>query len=76
MPNEVGAVLQDAQDDIQAVTGNPFFFTSSEDATGADRFQILDRDWQVCSQTPPAGTVTGVDADIVFYVVKLWETCP
>lgn len=76
MPNEVGKVLQDAQDDIQALTGNPFFFTASEDATGASRFQMLDRDWQVCSQKPGPGSHFNEDTDITFYVVKLSEHCP
>ena len=35
MPNEVGKDLQAAQDHIQGVTDNPFFFTDSADATGA-----------------------------------------
>jgi len=55
MPNLVGANLQEAQDAIQALTGNAIFFTKSHDATGAGRHQILDRDWRVCSQNvPPA----------------------
>jgi hypothetical protein len=45
MPNEVGKVLQDPQDDIQQVSGNPIFITRSVDATGRGRHQILDRDW-------------------------------
>lgn len=75
MPNEVGRNLQDAQDDVQAVSGNPLFFTRSTDATGAGRHQILDRDWKVCSQNVPAGTSVGAEADIVFSVVKLTERC-
>lgn len=75
MPNEVGKVLQDAQDDIQAISGNPLFFTRSTDATGAGRHQILDRDWKICAQNVPAGTSVGADADIVFSVVKLSESC-
>ena len=76
MPDEVGKILRDAQDDIQRVSGNPVFFTSSTDATGAGRHQILDRDWQVCSQSVPAGTKLGQDARIDFGVVKTDETCP
>ncbi|MCW2756355.1 MAG: hypothetical protein JWO46_101, partial [Nocardioidaceae bacterium] len=41
MPDEVNKVLQTAQDDVQAASGNPFFYTDSTDATGAGRFQIL-----------------------------------
>lgn len=59
MPNEVGKVLQTAQDDIQRVTGDPIFITRSQDATGQHRFQILDRDWKVCSQhVKPGATIT------------------
>ena len=76
MPDEVGKILQAAQDDIQRVSGNPVFFTSSTDATGAGRHQILDRDWQVCSQSVPAGTKFGQDTRIDFGVVKTDETCP
>jgi beta-lactam-binding protein with PASTA domain len=76
MPNEVGEVLQDAQDAIQGVTDNPFFYTASHDALGKARFQVLDRDWQVCSQSPSAGTSFNQDTDITFDVVKLWEDCP
>jgi hypothetical protein len=76
MPDEVGKILQAAQDDIQRVSGNPVFFTSSTDATGAGRHQVLDRDWQVCSQSVPAGTNVGQDARLDFGVVKTDETCP
>lgn len=78
MPNEVGKVLQVAQDDIQAVSGNPFFFTASEDATGEARFQVMDSNWVVCSQKPAAGKPVKLDnsTDVTFYVVKTGESCP
>jgi hypothetical protein len=76
MPNEVGTVLQTAQDDIQALTDNPFFYTSSEDARGDSRFQVLDRDWKVCNQRPQPGTRFTENTDITFFVVKLEESCP
>jgi hypothetical protein len=50
MPDSVGRNLEDAQDAIQALTGNAIFFTKSHDATGRGRHQILDRDWKVCGQ--------------------------
>ena len=75
LPNEVGKTLQAAQDDVQAVSGNPFYFTFSEDATGANRFQILDSGWVVCSQDPAAGSRADDDTIITFYVVKDSETC-
>jgi hypothetical protein len=48
MPDEVGHVLQTAQDDLQPVLGNPLFISVSKDATGAARHQTDDRDWIVC----------------------------
>jgi hypothetical protein len=47
MPNEVGKVLQDAQDDIQRISGNPVYLTRSTDASGQGRFQVLDTKWHV-----------------------------
>lgn len=76
MPNEVGKVLQDAQDDIQRVSADPVFFSHSQDATGADRFQVLDYDWKVCSQNIKPGKRVAWDGHVVFYVVKLDESCP
>jgi hypothetical protein len=76
MPDEVGQILQDAQDDIQRVSGNPIFFSHSTDATGDGRHQILDADWKVCSQNIPAGTAVDQDSDISFAVVKTYEDCP
>ena len=76
MPNEVGANLQGAQDDIQRVSGNPLFITRSEDATGAGRHQILDRNWKVCSQNVPPGKRVDQSIEITFGAVKLTESCP
>jgi hypothetical protein len=75
MPNLVGTNLQDAQDAIQALTGNAIFFTKSHDATGAGRHQILDRDWKVCSQNVPPGTKITADTAIDFGAAKLDERC-
>lgn len=76
MPDEVGKGLQEAQDDIQAASGDPLYFTSSTDASGDDRSQIIDSNWQVCSQNVPAGTRADADTDITFDAVKLDEDCP
>lgn len=76
MPNEVGKVLQDAQDEIQRVSGNPIFITRSVDATGQDRHQVLDRNWQVCSQNVARGKRVSQDIEITFSVVKVDESCP
>lgn len=76
MPDEVGTNLQDAQDDIQDITGNPLFVSHSRDATGDGRFQILDRDWKVCSQNVAPGAKFSAIGHIVFSVVKDYEDCP
>jgi hypothetical protein len=76
MPNEVGANLQEAQDDIQRASGDPLFVSHSRDATGADRFQVLDRDWKVCGQNVPPGQQVSAVGHIVFTVVKDYEDCP
>jgi hypothetical protein len=68
-------VLQDAQDDTQRVSGDPIFFSHSHDLLG-DRHQILDRDWQVCTQNVPTGDRVSAIGHIDFGVVKLDETCP
>lgn len=76
MPNEVGKSLQGAQDDLQEITGDPLFISESEDATGAGRFQVLDRGWQVCGQNVAPGETFTADTRIVFAVVKSYEDCP
>src|SRR5688500_12413506 len=50
MPNLVGVNLQDAQDRIQTLTGSAIFFTTSHDASGKGREQVVDRNWKVCDQ--------------------------
>ena len=61
-----GSDLQLAQDMVQDAG---VFLSRSEDATGQDRFQIMDRNWTVVYSDPPAGTPIGED-EAVFYVVK------
>jgi hypothetical protein len=76
MPNETGKTLQAAQDDLQALTGNPGFISTSEDLTGQGRQQIMDRNWQVCSSTPAPGSSFTAQTNVVFGVVRDTETCP
>ncbi|WP_284749214.1 hypothetical protein [Amycolatopsis sp. RTGN1] len=76
MPDLVGSDLQDAQDRIQVVTGNPVFRTTSHDGTGAGRHQVLDHDWQVCAQNVAPGATITLTSKIDFTVVKHGETCP
>lgn len=72
LPDLVGEVLQDAQDAAQA---NGFYDLDSTDASGLDRFSVLDRNWQVCAQTPEPGQHP-TSTTVTFDVVKLEETCP
>ncbi len=75
MPDLVGSNLQVAQDAMQALTGNPLFFTTSTDLTGQGRAQVLDANWQVCSQSLLPGTVFDESTIIDFGVVKNEEFC-
>lgn len=70
MPNVVCMNLQAAQDLIQAETG--VFYSRSEDATGADRSQVIDSNWIVVAQRPSPGTPIG-EGDAVLSAVKLDE---
>jgi hypothetical protein len=75
VPNEIGKDLQSAQDDLQRVSGDPVFVSHSHDLL-EDRYQILDRDWQVCTQNVDAGTRVSAVGHIDFGVVKTYESCP
>lgn len=77
MPNLVGIDLQTAQDRVQTYG---VFYSVSHDLRGS-RHQILDSNWLVCTQDPPAGThIQGKAGDwegkIDFGVVKRTESCP
>lgn len=71
LPDMTGKGLQAAQDEAQAAG---FFSLTSSDATGADRMQMFDRSWKVCSQTPQPGEHP-TDTTIDFSTVKLSEEC-
>jgi hypothetical protein len=75
MPRLVGVGLQDAQDRIQALTGDEIFYTSSHDVTGAGRLQVIDANWTVCAQNIRAGSRIVKETQIDFGVVKLGESC-
>ena len=51
------------------------FFSRSEDATGADRNQVIDSNWLVVGQTPAPGSPIG-EGDAVLSVVKYGEANP
>lgn len=76
MPDLAGVTLQQAQDQIQQLTGNDLFLTTSHDLSGEEREQVLDDNWKVCTQNiAPGGAVTP-DSVIDFGVVKTEESCP
>jgi hypothetical protein len=75
MPNLVGKNLQEAQDAIQELTDFEIPITSSHDATGAGREQLLDRNWKVCSQNIAAGTEISSASRIDFGAVRTDERC-
>jgi outer membrane biogenesis lipoprotein LolB len=76
MPNAIGMVLQDAQDLLQKVTGNPLYVSKSHDLLST-RLQVLDSGWQVCTQSVKKGKAFRPDTTTVdFGVVKVDESCP
>lgn len=75
MPDLVGANLQDAQNAIQSLTDFGIAVTTSTDATGAGRNQVLDANWTVCGQNVAPGETISVGTMIDFAAVKLEERC-
>jgi hypothetical protein len=76
MPNLTGAVLQDAQNQIQTLTADAVYFTDSHDLSGQGRHQVMDDNWQICTQNIAPGSTLTATSKIDFGVVKLDETCP
>ena len=75
MPDLVGKGLQDAQNAIQELTGYRIVITTSHDATGAKRRQLVDRNWKVCTQNVAPGATITPDTRIDFGAVKVEESC-
>ena len=74
MPNLVGSNSQSAQDPrLHELCDS---HDNSHDATGAGRHQVFDRNWKVCSQSIPPGSLINRDTQIDFGAVKLEERCP
>jgi len=67
LPDVVCMDLQLAQDTMQAAG---FFNLASQDGTGKDRSQILDRNWVVTGQQPSAGEKPASKAAVVLTAVK------
>lgn len=76
MPDLRGMNLQNAQDRIQAVTQDPIFQTTSHDLRGS-RHQVVDRNWQVCTQSvAPGARFTAASAPDFGVVRAEVEKCP
>ena len=73
MPNLVGQNLQLAQDKLQ-VLGS--YVMDQQDAAGLGRIQVIDSNWQVCTQSPAPGKKVPVETVVVLGAVKLAEQCP
>lgn len=73
MPDLVGKNLQKAQDELQSLGS---YLLDQQDASGAGRVQLNDRNWKVCSQQPDAGTEVPITATVVLASVKSDENCP
>lgn len=73
MPALVGQNLQDAQDVLQA---RGSWVLTQTDATGLERFQVLDANWKVCWQKPAPGKRIPNDTLVDLGAVKLDEACP
>jgi hypothetical protein len=76
MPDLIGMDLQGAQDAIQSLTSGEVWYSSSTDLTGQGRAQIMDRNWTVCTSTPPPGAAVMTTTTIDFGVVRDVEACP
>jgi hypothetical protein len=70
LPDVVGLDLQLAQDTLQA---GGWYLIEGIDASGQDRMQVLDRNWVVVEQDPPAGTPTDFTDTIELRAVKRGE---
>lgn len=73
VPNVVGQDHQFAQDSMQAAG---FYNLTEEDASGQERSLVFDRNWKVCSQSPPGGTTASSDTTVILRSVKDEESCP
>jgi len=74
MPDVIGQNLQAAQDAVQEPTGFEVPVTT-HDRSGANRTQVDDIDWRVCSQSPPPGAEITRDSTVDLGVVRQGEDC-
>ncbi|WP_052848935.1 hypothetical protein [Streptomyces avicenniae] len=72
LPDLTGLSLPEARESAGAAG---FEAVTSHDALGRDRMQLVDGNWVVCSQQPPAGPHAG-GTEVALAVVKAEEECP
>lgn len=72
MPRVIGMNLQLAQDLLQSKGS---YFMDQTDYKKLGRWQILDRNWKVCAQSPSAGKKLPVSTVVTLASVKLTEKC-
>jgi hypothetical protein len=72
MPKVVGMNLQLAQDLLQSKGS---FILDQEDFKGLSRLQVLDSNWRICKQSPPAGKKVVTSTLVTLWSVKLTEKC-
>ncbi|MGQ4433518.1 hypothetical protein ACN6K3_005933 [Streptomyces sp. SAS_260] len=70
MPDFKGKAVNTARHALPSSTS-----ITVKDASGKDRYVLLESNWQVCSQKPPAGTKLS-GQPVQFSAVKFGETCP
>jgi beta-lactam-binding protein with PASTA domain len=70
VPNVVGMNHQAAQDLLQA---SGFYVLLEQDATGQGRPLVIDRNWEVVTQSVPAGTTAPLDTPITLSSKKIGE---
>jgi len=70
VPDVVGMNHQLAQDTLQA---SGFYLLREEDATGQGRSLILDRNWEVVSQSVAGGATASIATPITLFSKKIGE---
>ncbi|WP_420309654.1 hypothetical protein ACOB87_03720 [Streptomyces sp. YS-B37] len=70
MPDFKGKAVNTARNALPSSTS-----ITVKDASGKDRYVLLESNWQVCSQKPPAGTKLS-GQPVQFSAVKFGESCP
>ena len=76
MPSFAGAPLDEANGELNRLSGGTIAAANTHDATGAGRSPYFTERWRVCSQTPPPTSTIAPGTPIEFGVVGDDESCP